>query len=65
MLKAIVKQTANAFSFFFFRNQVLEMFDHAYSNYMVSKTLVCLIFLELLLLTWERKQPTVPDILEK
>lgn len=42
----------------FFRNQVLEMFDHAYSNYMVSKILVGLIFSELLLLTWERKQPT-------
>lgn len=26
--------------FSFFRNQVLEMFDHAYSNYMVSQILV-------------------------
>lgn len=25
----------------FFRNQVLEMFDHAYSNYMVRKIPVC------------------------
>lgn len=59
-----MRQTIKAFSFFFFRNQVLEMFDHAYSNYMVSEIPVCLIFLELLLLTWERKQITVHDILE-
>lgn len=40
------------------------MFDHAYSNYMVSK-IPGFFFSELLLLTWERKRPTVHDVLEK
>lgn len=45
MLKDTVGQTTNAFFFsLFFRNQVLEMFDHAYSNYMVRKVPVCFLF---------------------